>query len=166
MKNKPWSKDGIGQAKRRKQTIMALGHYINKDTVSFALRLILKTCICSDLVRILKGNLSTMQILDLLTLDLTLRNTRRMDKNALNCTKQGRNTQNVYKHTPQLSTTWLGSQTVLYLSSQFWITPFHPWQLINCSPSDTHFHVQNSSLFQGMCLIYCNIHAFLNHLVA
>ena len=79
---------------------MALGNYINKDTVSFALRLILKTCICSDLVRILKRNLSTMQILDLLMLDLTLRNARRMDTDALNCTKQGRNTQDVYKAHP------------------------------------------------------------------
>ena len=84
---------------------MALGNYINKDTVSFALRLILKTRISSNLIHILGRNLSTMQILVLLKLALTLRNTRRMDKNALNCTKQSRNTQTIYKHTPQISAT-------------------------------------------------------------
>lgn len=69
MGNKPWSKGGIRQAKRRKKTIMALGNHINKDTVCSAVRLILKTWICSNLIHILGSNLSIMQILDLLMLD-------------------------------------------------------------------------------------------------
>lgn len=54
---------------------MASGNDINTDAVRSAIRLVLKTCISSNLIHILGNASSIMQILQLLMLDFALRNT-------------------------------------------------------------------------------------------
>lgn len=147
---------------------------VSQGLASSAITLVLKMCICSNIIDILGNVLRIRGISHLLMQDFLPENTRGREKTASNRADPGRKIQNTHVYTPQNLVAMQSAVCYEPHPPARAVTeclPFrkHPCQppitvLPQLQPSPVLCYGQTPGLFKVRCQIHCRTSLFLNHL--